>query len=348
MDDDDKGFFILVLGIIAAVLMVVLWWALRNNNLQSVAAPELEAVAESIAEEPVDDAAAEPPAAEPAATPEPEPTSTPEPEPTATPVPAPVLPSTVAEIIGGDTNLSGLAGALAANGLDDALSGEGPFTVLAPSNAALDAVDPAAAERLLSETNAVDTLTYHVIPGSFTAEDLTELARGARGGAVATTLQGDDVFITLDGENLVINGTTTVTAADALANNGVVHTIDNVLVPQEQSLNLIVALAPIQFESGSAQLTPDSELTLDQVIAALENNDAEVAVEGHTDAQGDDAFNLALSQDRARAVVNYLVAGGIAEDRLTPEGFGETEPIADNETEEGRAENRRIEFEVIG
>ena len=175
----------------------------------------------------------------------PEPTPTPEPEPTATPVPAPVLPSTVAEIIGNDTNLSGIAGALGANGLDEALSGDGPFTVLAPSNAALDEVDPAVAERLLSEANAADTLTYHVIPGTFTAEDLTELARGARDGVVATTLQGDDVFITVDGNNLVINGNTVVTASDALADNGVVHTIDNVLVPQEQGLNLIVALEPI-------------------------------------------------------------------------------------------------------
>jgi OOP family OmpA-OmpF porin len=77
------------------------------------------------------------------------------------------------------------------------------------------------------------------------------------------------------------------------------------------------------------------------------NPDARVAIEGHTDAQGDEASNLALSESRAEAVRDYLVSQGIAADRLETAGFGESRPIASNDTAEGRAENRRIEFRLL-
>jgi len=69
-----------------------------------------------------------------------------------------------------------------------------------------------------------------------------------------------------------------------------------------------------------------------------------VTIEGHTDSSGDPVLNQNLSQSRARAVQNYLVANGIDEPRLDAVGFGPDRPVADNETEEGRALNRRIEF----
>jgi OOP family OmpA-OmpF porin len=67
---------------------------------------------------------------------------------------------------------------------------------------------------------------------------------------------------------------------------------------------------------------------------------------GHTDAVGDPAANLRLSQDRADAVVRWLVLAGVSSDRLEAVGYGDTRPVAENDTDAGRAENRRVEFQV--
>ncbi len=101
------------------------------------------------------------------------------------------------------------------------------------------------------------------------------------------------------------------------------------------------------FETGSATLSDDAIDLLDQAIELLIANPSTVLiVEGHTDDQGDDQANLELSQARADAVVEYLVGGGVDASRLTAIGYGESRPVASNETEEGRAQNRRIEFIV--
>jgi outer membrane protein OmpA-like peptidoglycan-associated protein len=71
-----------------------------------------------------------------------------------------------------------------------------------------------------------------------------------------------------------------------------------------------------------------------------------VIVEGHTDSTGSDAYNQALSQRRADAVLNYLVRKGVPANRLTARGFGKSSPVASNDTREGRALNRRVELEV--
>lgn len=103
----------------------------------------------------------------------------------------------------------------------------------------------------------------------------------------------------------------------------------------------------IHFATGEATLGADSTRILDAlVVAALECASASVTVEGHTDSEGDPAANQALSEARARAVVDRLVASGIAAERLTAIGYGETRPIADDATPEGRQRNRRIDFRV--
>ncbi len=103
----------------------------------------------------------------------------------------------------------------------------------------------------------------------------------------------------------------------------------------------------IQFVTGKADLTAASRTTLDRVAAILAANAAVNAeVRGHTDSQGDAQKNLELSQQRAQAVVDYLVQKRIVVARLTAKGLGETVPIADNNTEAGRAKNRRVEFAI--
>ena len=101
------------------------------------------------------------------------------------------------------------------------------------------------------------------------------------------------------------------------------------------------------FETNGTELTSDGIALLDSAIAILEANGSTVLiVEGHTDNEGDTELNKDLSQRRAEAVVAYLVAGGIDPGRLLAVGYGEEQPIADNSTEEGRAQNQRIEFVI--
>ncbi len=101
----------------------------------------------------------------------------------------------------------------------------------------------------------------------------------------------------------------------------------------------------IRFATGSATIEPDSTPQIAQVVALLTASPAlRVGVEGHTDDVGEAGPNQALSDSRARAVTARLVAEGIAADRLTPAGFGESRPIADNRLPDGRAKNRRVEL----
>jgi OOP family OmpA-OmpF porin len=103
------------------------------------------------------------------------------------------------------------------------------------------------------------------------------------------------------------------------------------------------------FATGSATLSEEATALLDEAAALLiDNPSTSLIVEGHTDDQGGEEANLALSQARAQAVADYLVAAGVSADRLTAVGFGETRPVADNATPEGRAQNRRIDFVVEG
>ena len=99
----------------------------------------------------------------------------------------------------------------------------------------------------------------------------------------------------------------------------------------------------IYFNTGSAVIKAESYDELNKMAAILKKNpEVEAKIEGHTDSQGNDASNLKLSKDRARAVKDYLVKQGVEADHLDSEGYGETKPIADNGTADGRAKNRRV------
>lgn len=109
-----------------------------------------------------------------------------------------------------------------------------------------------------------------------------------------------------------------------------------------------VVLRNIFFEFDKDDLLPQSFVELDRLYKLLmEAPGIKIEISGHTDNKGSAAYNQKLSERRARSVVNYLVAKGIPIERLTYAGYGMTQPIASNDTDEGRALNRRTEFKII-
>ncbi len=115
----------------------------------------------------------------------------------------------------------------------------------------------------------------------------------------------------------------------------------------QQLFSDLLGKGKIRFESGRATIDPDSAGLLDRLIeTALRCPTANVEIAGHTDSDGDDGFNLALSEKRAQAVADYLVRAGLPADRFKAMGYGSLQPVASNDTEEGKAQNRRIEFVV--
>ncbi|MFN3555795.1 MAG: fasciclin domain-containing protein [Bacteroidales bacterium] len=133
---------------------------------------------------------------------------------------------TVVDIIAGSDDHTTLAAAVVAAGLVDALSGAGPFTVFAPTNAAFDALPAGLLDELLADPSGdlTSILLYHVVAGKTMSTDLAN-------GQVITTLLGQDITITINNDGVFINGDVEITVVDLEADNGVVHVIDAVLVP---------------------------------------------------------------------------------------------------------------------
>jgi outer membrane protein OmpA-like peptidoglycan-associated protein len=110
-----------------------------------------------------------------------------------------------------------------------------------------------------------------------------------------------------------------------------------------------IVLRGVHFDFDKADIRSDARPVLDEAIATLKREGTILIVaEGHTDSKGTDAYNQALSERRAKAVRDYLVHGGIAANRIEVQGFGESRPVASNATEDGRAQNRRVELRIRG
>jgi OOP family OmpA-OmpF porin len=105
----------------------------------------------------------------------------------------------------------------------------------------------------------------------------------------------------------------------------------------------------VQFEYNSANILEVSHSLLNEVADVIKKTPRikKIQVEGHASSDGADDYNMKLSDKRAKAVRAYLITQGVNKDKLVAKGFGETKPIADNETEAGRETNRRVEFNII-
>lgn len=137
----------------------------------------------------------------------------------------------IVEIAAGNPDFSTLVGALSAADLVTTLQGDGPFTVFAPTNDAFTALSEVPGGDALKEV-----LLYHVVSGKYTSDDLFEKT-------TITTVQGEEVSIEFNDDTVVLNGTVTVTVADIMASNGVIHVIDNVLIPPTMQVPSIVEIA---------------------------------------------------------------------------------------------------------
>jgi len=140
------------------------------------------------------------------------------------------------------------------------------------------------------------------------------------------TLGGDDYYLTIVLKELMKQDVTASNMFEALNRDGHISLY-------------------INFDFGKSIIREESNPIIEQIVQMMKSNpDLKIGVEGHTDNVGSPASNKTLSEARAKSVVSAIVGQGISADRLSPAGYGQEKPIADNNTEEGRAKNRRVEL----
>jgi len=123
--------------------------------------------------------------------------------------------------------------------------------------------------------------------------------------------------------------------------------IPNMEVARYEDSLLVTMSDAILFDINSAALKPQAQSMLAQSAdVMIRYPDSDLLVKGHTDSTGSEAYNQELSERRARSVQNFLIAKGVAAQRITAIGFGKTMPVASNDTVEGRSQNRRVEIEI--
>jgi uncharacterized surface protein with fasciclin (FAS1) repeats len=147
-------------------------------------------------------------------------------------------PKTIVALAQGNADLSTLVAAVTAAGLGETLSGAGPFTVFAPTNAAFAKVDKATLDGLLkpeAKDKLAAILKYHVVAGNVKAADVVKMITDGKGTATIKTVAGGELKASMAGDKVVLTdakgGKSTITATDIAASNGVVHTIDTVVMP---------------------------------------------------------------------------------------------------------------------
>ena len=184
---------------------------------------------------------------------------------------------------------------------------------------------------------------------------VSRTAIGAGGGALAGLLLG----------GLIGGGTGRIIGAGigGLAGGAIGYTMDKQIkqlkeqtagsgvdvTPTDNGQAILVNLPEgVTFDVGSYSLKPEFRATLDTVADSLKQYpDSLIDVYGHTDSTGSDTYNQTLSENRARTVASYLNMQGVAPARIRSQGYGETMPVADNATDDGRRKNRRVEIKIV-
>jgi outer membrane protein OmpA-like peptidoglycan-associated protein len=121
------------------------------------------------------------------------------------------------------------------------------------------------------------------------------------------------------------------------------------VTPTDNGSAILVNLPDgVTFAVDSSSISPTFQRTLDSIAnSMIQYPNSLIDVYGHTDSTGSDMYNQALSERRAQAVANYLISRGVSSSRIRWQGFGETQPVVSNDTDEGRARNRRVEIKIV-
>jgi OmpA-OmpF porin, OOP family len=224
-----------------------------------------------------------------------------------------------------------------------------------PDNVVHAAIDAAAERKFFSE-KVVDNLKASVgAPSGFAAAVVPAL--GALSRLSTGTLVVTDREVKLSGDALYDAAAAQIRAGLGKEFPASFHFKPDISIKPasapvdatvcQQLFSELLGQGKIRFEPGRVNIDPDSAGLLDRLIeTALRCPTANIEVGGHTDADGEDAANQALSEKRAQAVVDYVVKAGLPASRFTAVGYGSTQPVGSNDTDEGKAQNRRIEFLV--
>jgi outer membrane protein OmpA-like peptidoglycan-associated protein len=206
-------------------------------------------------------------------------------------------------------------------------------------------VQIAAQERATAELNARTANA-----GQAKAERAVADADAARSAAEAARLQAEAAQQAAEEQTRQARGAAAQSEQDKTVLREQLKTQLNVILDtRETARGLIVNLSDVLFDTGSATLKPGAREKLARVSGILVSHDGlRLAVEGHTDSVGTDAYNQALSERRAASVRTYLVDQRFAADSIGASGFGEGQPVATNDTASGRQQNRRVELVVSG
>ena len=232
----------------------------------------------------------------------------------------------------------------------------------APSTANPNTAGGPEAEADTDDVNAVDPTTDTTDQAVTTEVEVLSATTAPPSADTPERLAATDVDASVrhgrysDGKITLLGPVRDVATADRLvAAAGEVIGAENVIneyvidpTAPETTDGLVIVDDPVLFAAGSAELNSDffPLLDLGKIVLTL-NEQATLRIVGHTDSLGDPANNQALSEARARAVADYIVAGGIAEDRLEVIGAGSAEPRESNDTAVGRAANRRIDVQIL-
>lgn len=206
------------------------------------------------------------------------------------------------------------------------------------------------AKTLYVEGNVYDATTRKTIPCAVelidnkTRKTITKLQTDETGFYFVTLPVGNDYTFTVNRKGYLF-----YSDVFELSNKEPDSTYIKDIPLKPVAINASGVLKNIQFDLNSSRLEPVSLIELNKLLEFMkENPTIKVQISGHTDNTGTDAGNMQLSVQRAKAVADYLVSKGIDTQRLSWKGFGATQPVADNSTEQGRALNRRTEFKVVG
>ena len=217
----------------------------------------------------------------------------------------------IVEVAQSDPNLSTLVDAIIAANLTTVLSEGGPFTVFAPTNAAFQKLDPAILNNIISTPSLLTALLqYHVVSGEVTSSQLTN-------GDVATLLSGQSINVDISGGMVTLNESSKVTTADIDASNGVIHIIDEVLLPEDFAPQTIVQIAASNPENFSTLVSALLKPDLSDLYAAANDPTSDLTVFAPTN----DAFAAVLSAlgknsiddlpiGLLREIVQYHIVGG--------------------------------------